>query len=72
MPFGKQAAMAKLFCAETAEYCAREGQQTFGGYGLMKEFPIERHYRDAALLRIGEGTSEILRMVIARYLTHRS
>ena len=67
-PFQKQAAMAKLYCSEVAEYCAREGQQTFGGYGLMKEYPIERHYRDAALLRIGEGTSEIQRIVISRYL----
>ena len=67
-PFQKEAAMAKLYCSEVAEYCAREGQQTFGGYGLMKEYPIERHYRDAALLRIGEGTSEIQRLVISRYL----
>lgn len=67
-PFQKLAAMAKLYCSEVAEYCAREGQQTFGGYGLMKEYPIERHYRDAALLRIGEGTSEIQRLVISRYL----
>lgn len=67
-PFQKLAAMAKLYCSELAEFCAREGQQTFGGYGLMKEYPIERHYRDAALLRIGEGTSEIQRIVISRYL----
>lgn len=68
LSFQKVAAMAKLYCSEVAEYCAREGQQTFGGYGLMKEYPIERHYRDAALLRIGEGTSEIQRLVISRYL----
>jgi alkylation response protein AidB-like acyl-CoA dehydrogenase len=67
-PFQKIAAMAKLYCSEVAEYCAREGQQTFGGYGLMKEYPIERFYRDAALLRIGEGTSEIQRLVISRYI----
>ena len=67
-PFEKHAAMAKLYCSEVAEYCAREGQQTFGGYGLMKEYPIERHYRDAALLRIGEGTSEIQRLVISRHI----
>lgn len=67
-PFQKLAAMAKLYCSEVAEFCAREGQQTFGGYGLMKEYPIERHYRDAALLRIGEGTSEIQRLVISRYV----
>lgn len=68
LPFQKNAAMAKLYCSELAEFCAREAQQTFGGYGLMKEYPIERHYRDAALLRIGEGTSEIQRLVIARHL----
>ena len=68
LPFEKQAAMAKLFCSEVAEYCAREGQQTFGGYGLMKEYDIERFYRDAALLRIGEGTSEIQRLVISRHI----
>jgi alkylation response protein AidB-like acyl-CoA dehydrogenase len=67
-PFQKVAAMAKLYCSEVAEYCAREGQQTFGGYGLMKEYPIERFYRDAALLRIGEGTSEIQRLVISRHI----
>lgn len=67
-PFEKLAAMAKLYCSEVAEYCAREGQQTFGGYGLMKEYDIERHYRDAALLRIGEGTSEIQRLVISRHI----
>lgn len=67
-PFAKVAAMAKLYCSEVAEFAAREGQQTFGGYGLMKEYPIERFYRDAALLRIGEGTSEIQRLVISRYV----
>lgn len=67
-PFEKLAAMAKLYCSEVAEFCAREGQQTFGGYGLMKEYPIERFYRDAALLRIGEGTSEIQRIVISRHI----
>ncbi len=68
LAFQKMAAMAKLYCSEVAEFCAREGQQIFGGYGLMKEYPIERHYRDAALLRIGEGTSEIQKLVIARLL----
>lgn len=67
-PFQKLAAMAKLYCSEVAEFAAREGQQIFGGYGLMKEYPIERFYRDAALLRIGEGTNEIQRLVIARHL----
>ena len=68
-PFAKQAAMAKLYCSEVAEFCAREGQQIFGGFGLMKDYHIERHYRDAALLRIGEGTSEILKIVISRYIS---
>lgn len=68
LSFQKAAAMAKLYCSEVAEFCVREGQQTFGGYGLMKEYPIERFYRDAALLRIGEGTSEIQRLVISRYI----
>ena len=67
-PFQKMAAMAKLYCSEVAEFAAREGQQIFGGYGLMKEYPIERFYRDAALLRIGEGTSEVQKIVIARHL----
>ncbi len=67
-PFQKLAAMAKLYCSEVAEFAAREGQQIFGGYGLMKEYPIERFYRDAALLRIGEGTSEVQRIVISRHL----
>jgi short-chain 2-methylacyl-CoA dehydrogenase len=66
MAFETHASMAKLYCSEVAEFCAREGQQIFGGYGLMKEYPIERHYRDAALLRIGEGTNEIQKMVISR------
>jgi len=64
--FSQHAAMAKLYCSEVAEYCAREGQQIFGGYGLMKEYPIERFYRDAAILRIGEGTSEIQRLIISK------
>lgn len=68
LDFRKLASMAKLYCSETAEYCARESQQIFGGYGLMKEYTIERHYRDAALLRIGEGTSEIQRIVISRII----
>ncbi|MBF0362432.1 MAG: acyl-CoA dehydrogenase family protein [Oligoflexia bacterium] len=67
-PYGKEAAMAKLYCAETAEFCAREGQQIFGAYGLMKEYDIERFYRDATLLRIGEGTNEILRIVIGKHV----
>lgn len=66
--FGKHAAMAKLYCTDVAEFCAREAQQCFGGYGLMKEYAIERHFRDVALLRIGEGTNEIQRMIISRHI----
>ncbi|HXW01552.1 MAG TPA: acyl-CoA dehydrogenase family protein, partial [Anaerolineae bacterium] len=64
--FGKEAAMAKLFASETAERVAFKAIQIHGGYGYSAEFPVERIYRDQRLLTIGEGTSEILRMVIAR------
>ena len=65
-PFGKEAAMAKLVCSEVFHDCANGAVQLHGGYGLMKEFPVERFYRDQKLLEIGEGTSEIQRLVIAR------
>ncbi|MEK9144452.1 MAG: acyl-CoA dehydrogenase family protein [Elusimicrobiota bacterium] len=65
-PFGTESAMAKLYCSETAQWVANEAVQVHGGYGLMKEFPVERFYRDQRLLQIGEGTSEIQRMVISR------
>jgi len=65
-PFGKESAMAKLYCSEVAKEVADEAVQIHGGYGLMKEFDVERFYRDQRLLQIGEGTSEIQRMVIAR------
>ncbi|MDO8784993.1 MAG: acyl-CoA dehydrogenase family protein [Syntrophales bacterium] len=68
-PFGKEAAMAKLVCSEVFHDCADAAVQLHGGYGLMKEFPVERFYRDQKLLEIGEGTSEIQRLVIARHLT---
>lgn len=64
--FGKQAAMAKLYCSEIAREVADESMQIFGGYGFLKENHIERFYRDQRLLQIGEGTSEILRLVISR------
>lgn len=66
--FGKEAAMAKLYCSEIAKEVADEAVQIHGGYGLMKEYPVERFYRDQRLLQIGEGTSEIQRMVISRYI----
>jgi len=65
-PFAKEAAMSKLYCSEVAREVADEAVQIHGGYGLMKEYDIERFYRDQRLLQIGEGTSEIQRMVIAR------
>ena len=67
-PFAKQAAMVKLYCSEMAKEVADEAVQIFGGYGLMKEYEIERMYRDVRLLQIGEGTSEIQRLVISRYI----
>lgn len=67
-PFTKEAAMAKLYCSEIAKEVADAAVQIHGGYGLMKEFTIERFYRDQRLLQIGEGTSEIQRMVIAKQI----
>lgn len=64
--YGKEAAMSKLFCSEIAREVADEAVQIHGGYGLLKEYDIERFYRDQRLLQIGEGTSEILRLVISR------
>ncbi len=68
LPFTKEAAMAKLFASETAVKAALEAIQIHGGYGYMKEYPVERYLRDAKLTEIGEGTSEIQRLVIARQL----
>lgn len=67
LPFGKQAAMSKMYCSQVAKEVADEAIQIFGGYGLLRENHVERFYRDQRLLQIGEGTSEILKMVIARY-----
>jgi alkylation response protein AidB-like acyl-CoA dehydrogenase len=67
-PYGKEAAMSKLYCSEIAREVADEAVQLHGGYGLMKDYPIERFYRDQRLLQIGEGTSEIQRLVISRYI----
>jgi len=64
-PNRKEAAMAKLFASEMAEKAANEAVQIFGGYGYVKDYPVEKFYRDAKLLTIGEGTSEIQRIVIA-------
>ena len=67
-PFKKQAAIAKLVASEAAMDNAREATQIFGGYGFMNEFPVGRFYRDAKILEIGEGTSEVQRVLIARDL----
>jgi short/branched chain acyl-CoA dehydrogenase len=67
-PFKREAAIAKLTASETAMANARDATQIHGGYGFMNEFPVARFYRDAKILEIGEGTSEIQRMVIARDL----
>lgn len=68
IPNTKEAAMAKLFASEIAEKASGEAVQIFGGYGFIKEYPVEKFYRDVKLLTIGEGTSEIQRIVIARDL----
>ncbi len=65
-PFGKEAAMAKLCCSEVMGRAVDRAVQIHGGYGLMQEYKVERFYRDHKLLEIGEGTSEIQRIVIAR------
>ncbi|MCP3800465.1 acyl-CoA dehydrogenase family protein [Allokutzneria sp. A3M-2-11 16] len=67
-PFKKQAAIAKLYASTIAVDNARDATQIFGGYGFMDEYPVARHWRDAKILEIGEGTSEVQRMVIAREL----
>jgi alkylation response protein AidB-like acyl-CoA dehydrogenase len=65
-PMTKQAAMAKYYASEVAVRCANEAVQIFGGYGYTKDFPVEKYYRDAKLCTIGEGTSEIQKIVISR------
>ncbi|HTJ40618.1 MAG TPA: acyl-CoA dehydrogenase [Kofleriaceae bacterium] len=68
LPFGKEAAMAKLYASDVANRAAREAIQIFGGNGYVTEFPVERHFRDAKITEIYEGTSEIQRLVIANHL----
>ena len=67
-PFKKEAAIAKLYATEAAVTATREATQIFGGYGFIDETPVARFYRDAKILEIGEGTSEIQRLVISREL----
>jgi len=65
---GKYSAMAKLFCSDTAMWVTTEAVQVLGGYGYVKEYPVERMMRDAKITQIYEGTNEIQRLVIARSL----
>jgi alkylation response protein AidB-like acyl-CoA dehydrogenase len=67
-PYATEASIAKLYASEIAMTCAREAVQVHGGYGYIEEFPVARFYRDAKVLEIGEGTSEIQRVLIARSL----
>jgi butyryl-CoA dehydrogenase len=67
-PFAREAAMAKLFASETAMWTTTKAVQIHGGYGYVTEFPVERYMRDAKLAEIGEGTSEVQRMIIAKSL----
>jgi alkylation response protein AidB-like acyl-CoA dehydrogenase len=67
-PVAKYSSMAKLFASETAMYVTTEAVQVFGGYGYVKEYPVERLFRDAKVTEIYEGASEIQRVVIAREL----
>ena len=67
-PYNKEAAMAKMYATEMAERVCRNAIQVHGGYGYSSEYPVERIYRDARLMTIGEGTSEIQRLVIARHV----
>ena len=67
-PYEKEAAMGKLYCSELMGRVANHAVQIHGGYGLMKDYGVERFYRDQKLLDIGEGTSEVQRIVISRYI----
>jgi alkylation response protein AidB-like acyl-CoA dehydrogenase len=68
VPFRAEAAMAKLFAAETAMRVTTDAIQVHGGYGFIKEYEVERHFRDAKITQIYEGTSQIQKLVIARHL----
>lgn len=70
-PFARAASEAKLYASETAMRAANKAVQIHGGYGYLKDFPVERYFRDAKLCEIGEGTSEVQRMIIAKTLLQR-
>ena len=67
----RESAMAKLYSSEIAVEVANDGVQIFGGYGYTKDYPAEKYYRDAKLCTIGEGTSEIQKIVISRTLLNQ-
>jgi len=71
-PFGAEAAMAKLFAAEAAMRITTDAIQVHGGYGFIKEYQVERYFRDAKITQIYEGTSQIQKLVIARHLLHEA
>ena len=66
----KQAAMAKYYASEVSVKVSTDAVQIFGGYGYTKDFPVEKYYRDSKLCTIGEGTSEIQKIVIAKSVLH--
>ena len=66
LPMNKEASMAKLFASEAAMEITSQAIQIHGGYGYVKDYEVERYFRDAKILEIGEGTSEIQRIIIAR------
>ncbi|MDI3327791.1 MAG: acyl-CoA dehydrogenase [Alicyclobacillaceae bacterium] len=68
LPYGKASAMAKMFASDTAMYVTTEAVQIFGGYGYIREYPVERYMRDAKITQIYEGTNEVQRMVVAGHL----
>jgi alkylation response protein AidB-like acyl-CoA dehydrogenase len=67
-PCAREASMAKYHSAEVADYVCREAVQIHGGYGYLREYPVERDYRDARLTSISEGTGEIQQLIVAREL----
>ena len=70
-PFIKESAMAKLYASEVGMRVTNEAIQIHGGYGYTKDYPLERYYRDAKLMTIGEGTSEVQRLVIAKQILEK-
>ena len=68
LPFVKEAAMAKVFTAEVAMFVTTKAMQIYGGYGYIKDYPLERYFRDARICGIYEGTDKMQRMTIARNL----